>query len=390
MNTHSVLENVMLKAKEVKNNVVEYCLNHKKTVGAIGLCGLGLFYIYQRYLKNMVDMYFELKRISEMAQNDNTSVVDSVCKQFETSFHNISIKLFPHINKILEKNYSLESTYNELMRKDISRSSDEKKYIWNVLKNKVFISLICTIFVNNLIILISKTNLVLLEKWKKSDSLNYSKVFYEQILNETWMLILSFIEHMCKKIESSLNKNISDNLILHEKYTSKQIKDYFEKSRELIETIVLESIDNFRLEIITPFLKGIEKLISDYEISNLDINEEKNNIVYGSVIFFNEFYDIIFSPSFSLLFLKNQDESYSELNKIIDINYEANFPKINDGELIDQREKTEDKLSLLKIVSFLYNVQTKLTDPENSIFLINKYDSEFYQDFEKFLQYIYK
>lgn len=386
--TEKAVDNIQTAEKGLISNIFQKVFGLMKTYkksfifgGIVLALGIYIKRKYSAQIQMGVDFY---KQYREMSQNNrfpnNRNEEFSISAQFEIPFNNLLSKLLTQIDKQIESLFSLTATHEQITKKPAEveqRSKMEIEKLWCLLKNKVFVSLFCSISITRHVFLLSQSHLLLLDKFKTKHENKFSDRFYELISSELWNLAVKLITNQGKYFENRLN-SLCDSISLRDKYTANDIKGFINKMREATEKLILYS-QSVILECFQSYLKELEDKINHLEGNNLSqdfVNfEEINKDMYGTITFFKIYYDVCSSSLFTSILMKGLDYDFDVLNQMI----EANFEKSG-----------ATNISTPKIISFLFHIKTQIMTPENSIFKLNNAgESSYVKDLNFYFDSIY-
>ena len=377
-NTSSIsfIRNIELYGRSVTNNIIQTIYNYKKTSIFLVLVASTSYYFYWKYFRDYYLIYKELQKINSDTTNSQSKGQDqTISDKFLPTFTKVIIKVIQQVEIIIQKNFSLDSNYNEIIRKDIQRSIEEKTHLWLSFKSKLFISTTTAMLICRPYIILIQLNLILLERIKNSSQNSYSSFFYENVNNELWNLILESINKNIKEVEHSLFSIEKKNgLDLKSSYSKDNVINLFKVMRDQVEEIE-HTGDSIRLKILDWFLESIKNKISEYEKKELNfLSNETNENMFGVIKYFKEYHDICSSSLTAIMICKGIDNDFVILEDIINENFKESI-----------------KLPCLKIISFIYNIKCEMMTSNNSFYSVQKWkDSTFYSDIDKFFKFIYE
>lgn len=389
---------------KISNTVLTY----KKTTIFFLLSGTISYYIYRKYLKDMISIYYEFKNLEKLSNAEQnkakeSDTASSPIEKFELTFNNLLPKLLQSIEKQIQQTYSLDETFKQINNKEIKRSVQELEALWNLLKTKVFISLISSVIVSRVILVISQVQFLLLEKVKQKYGLN--KPIIDSIFSTLWEITSQYIEFLVKNIENKINSYVTNNIMLRNKYSSKDVIKFISDLRDKVEEVDVsfskdsndtksnnnkgscgdKSTTHISLVLLHFYLNRLETKITELERSEYNIHketEDNNRLLFNSIKYYCELYDILNSSVTSITIQNGFDHDFLIINDMVEKNFEIE----KEGSLV-----VVDFMSMSKITSFVYNIKNQVMNKDNSIFNIKTYgNSEYSKNLDRYVKIFYE
>lgn len=341
-----------------------YLKKYKKKIIFIGI-GIGVgYYLYKKFLSEKVqilrEMYSKLHDYDEMFKMNSN--FDNLAKHYESCFGNLLSNLLNEIKIKLEKEFSLSMLFNRIS----TASKEEFTKLWIVFKNKTLISFYCSIFITRVLLLLSQTHSLILEKLKISND-KLPQSFYEELLTDLWILAVNYIEYLVKHIENKLTP-LCDQIILNNNFVKEKFIEEFRKFRDRVEEISVNK-HKIHLFVFEKYFKDVENKIITLE-KTVYVNDIQSMKVNSFLKFYNIYYDIISSNLFQTVLVKALDYDFCIMEDLIEGNFE-NEKKNN---------MSNTQLSVPKIVSFIQRMRTQLLDHENTTFQLKSYKNHNFPD----------
>jgi hypothetical protein len=350
------------------NKALKIVKKNKKKLIFITIGGILSYYLYKKYLAEKITFLRQLyKKISEetniMNDPENLSI------KYENSFNNLITRLLEEIKQHLDNEFNLTQAFNQIT----ANSKEDMPRYWILFKNKSLIFLHCTMFITRSLILISQTQLLILEKL--NSKYNLPKNLLDDILTELWLIAQEYIDHLMRAIENRVTPLIED-IIINQNYTKETFMNEFVKSRERVEEIIFDRKHNeCHFAILEPYFKIIEDKIITLE-GNRYTNDAKSVKISAFLKFYQINYDIVTSNLFQGVLMKSLDLDFLILSDIIGLNFEAD---------------TKPMLSVPKIINFVNKINNQILEKENTIFFFKNYkDNEFYDEIKEYFKLIYE
>ena len=162
--------------------------NKKKLIFII-VGGLISYYLYKKYLSEKINFLRELyKKISDETKIIQETNFQNLSARYEASFNNLIIRLLQEIKQKFDSEFNLSKIFNLIT----SAPKEEITKLWIIFKNKNLIYLYCAMFITRLLILLSQTQLLILEKL--NTKYNLQPNFLDDLLTELWLLAKNYID----------------------------------------------------------------------------------------------------------------------------------------------------------------------------------------------------
>jgi hypothetical protein len=352
-------------------NVKNFLDKYKKRIVLVSIGGLGAYYLYKKFLSEKVllikDVYRKLSEYNELF-NINTTF-DTVTQQFEGSFTNLMSKLLEEVNLKIENHFSINKCLNNLQ---IAPKEELMKF-WTLFKNKTFICFYCSIIVTRIMLLLSQTHLLILEKANIQNSnhqMHFSqKGFYDDLLTDLWILATEYIEFLLKYIENKLS-SLVDEIHLNSILNKEKLSQIFSNFRNRVEEVDYDPVcKQFQLKIFSKYFHDLETKITILESIQYKGETDPNSFkIHSYLKFYQIYYDIITSNLFQSITVKALDYDFQIIEDLFERNYENEASK-------SQQNLTSIELSVPKITSFINVMRKNLLDPESTIFVIKSFKS---------------
>jgi hypothetical protein len=338
--------------------------------------GSGLvYYLYRTFLAEKIQMLREFyQKMSEYNEVMNSSSnFENISKQYENSFSNLLNRLLEDIKQKLENQFSLNGCFSVLQ----NAPKDDLPRMWILFKNKAFLVFYSAIFITRCMQILSQSHLLILEK--QTIDLNYPKSFYEELLNDLWLIAVQFIEYLTKTLENKLTP-LAEEIKINQPITKEKFVSFFRTMREKTEEVVYNSeTKNIHFNIFEKYFKDIEN-----KINLLQINDYKNDMksmkIHSFLKFYQTYYDVVTSNIFQVILIKGLDYDFKIVEDTIELNFEnerKNNPQIKE-------------VSVPKIASFIYRMFNQMMDPDNTIFLIRNYKNDkYYEELSEYYRVIF-
>lgn len=356
-------------------NIKYYLTKYKKRIVFVSIGAGVLYYLYRRFLAEKVNALREFyKKMSDYNEvmNLNTNF-ENISKQYENSFSNLLNRLLEDIKIKIENQFSLNKCFNVLQ----NSPKEELARMWILFKNKAFVSFYSAIFITRCMMILSQTHLLILEK-QTIDS-NSPKSFYEDLLNDLWLIAVDFIEYLAKTLENLLIP-LSESVVINQPISKEKFISYFRSMREKVEEIIFNPETNeISLNIFQKYMKDIENKINLLQKNNFT-NDSKSLKINSFLKFYQLYYDVVTSNLFQVILIKGLDYDFSIVEDSIELNFE-NEKKNN---------VTMTEVSVPKVASFIYRMYNQMMDPDHTIFLIKSYKNDkFYEELNEYFRIIY-
>ena len=340
---------------------------------------VGFYLLYQRYIRENIQMmrelYNQMKDFENGPANKNPS--DKVAKFLEgAGANNLIQRLLEEVKQNLTTTFHLDDLFEKIQ----SSQKESKQALWNIFKNLSLIEFYCSVFITRVLLVVTQTQFVIIEKMKiknENSTINTYYDIYNSLLIELWNLSSNYIKNNLINIESQLSE-ITKDIILQNKYNYKTFISFIERFREKIEFVVYDSsCKEFYLNLFKFFIIEVEKKIEELEKSDY-ISSIESIKTETHIEFYNNFYDIITSNLFQTMLINGLDYDFMILNDTIELNFERNA------------EKSGDLVVVPMIVSFIVKIKNLILDKNNSIFLLKNYKSKnFNEEMKEFFIIIY-
>lgn len=360
-----------------QNSLMSYFYNNKKKI-FFGTLGISLaVFTYKRFLSDKIEiirsLYYKMNDYSEMLEGQSKEF-SSVTKHFEGSFNNLISKLLTQVEKQIQDHFSLRSCYEETSRVE---SKEDKIRAWTIFKDRLLMSFFSSVAITRVVLLLSQTHLLLLERLNTQSDNRLMRDFYDSLLSNLWKLALNLIEYQAKWIENRTSQQCK-SIFLNRKYSKEEFKAEIRKFRDIIEQLVFKD-ESVRFTILEQYLKEVEEKINRLESLEVSNDEASNSRIMGSIRFFCNYYDVCASSLFATILQKTLDYDFEIIDDMIDLNFE-NLKKDDDG-----------KAAFPKILSFLYHMRSQIMNPEHTLFLIKDYkdNDSVSSDLNKYFKIIY-
>lgn len=349
---------------------------YKKKIIIVSIGGVVVYYLYRKFLSEKVNFVREFyNTMSEYQEKTSKSTFESISQQYDSSFNNLIPRLLEEISDKLEKEYSTAKLFDTIK----TARKEELHKLWILYKNKVFVSFYCSIFIPRTLLLLSQTHLLLIEKLNLTNDKNLPKSFYEDLLTDLWMLAVGLIEYLTKTLELKLNP-IAEEILLKDSFTKEKFISELRKFRQKVEEFSFDlSNSQISLKILERYYKHIENKISLLE-TNAYSNDIKGMKIDSFLRFYQIYYDVIRSNLFQVILMKALDYDFFIMEDAIELNFEN-----------EKKQNTAmNKLSIPKIISFLYRMTNQNLNSENTIFLLKGYKNhKFPSELSEFFKIIY-
>lgn len=360
-----------------QNSIVSFFSNNKKKI-FFGTLGISLaVFTYKRFLSDKIEiiksLYYKMNDYSEMLDGQSKEF-SSVTKHFEGSFNNLISKLLAQVEKQIQDHFSLKSCYEETSK---TESKEDKIRAWTIFKDRLLMSFYSSVAITRVVLLLSQTHLLLLERLNTQSDNRLLRDFYDSLLSDLWKLALNLIEYQAKWIENRTSQ-LCKNIFLNRKYNKDEFKAEVRKFRDVIEQIIFKE-NNVRFTMLEQYLKEVEDKINRLESSEVTNDEAANSRIMGRIRFFCNYYDVCASSLFTTILQKALDYDFEIVDDMIEVNFE-NLKKDDDG-----------KVAFPKILSFLYHMRSQIMNPEHTLFLIKDYkdNDTVSSDLNKYFKIIY-
>lgn len=356
-------------------NIKSYMSKYKKRIIVVTIGAGMLYFLYKRFLSEKVNALMEFyKKMSDYNEvlNKNSNF-ENISKQYENSFSNLLNRLLEDIKGKIETQFSLHKCFSVLQ----NSPKEELPKMWIIFKNKIFICFYSAIFITRCLHILSQTHLLVLEKLT-IDS-NSPKSFFEDLLNDLWLIAVDFIEYLTKHLENKLTP-LAEGMIINQPISKEKFVSFFKGMRDKIEEIEFDQNTNqIHLVIFEKYLKDIQKKINLLE-KNEFTNDMKSIKIAAFLKFYQIYYDVVNSNIFHIMLIKGLDYDFKIVEDTIELNFE-NERKNN---------STITEVSVPKIASFVYRMFNQMMDPEQTIFIIKNYKNDtFYDDLNEYFKIIY-
>lgn len=355
-----------LKIKQILVFILRKIKKYKKTSAFFSILIFSSIYLKYKYsneIKIFYSFYKSYKSIDKSSFNEDSTL--NLVNQFENQFNSLSSKIISYIEKQIQSLFSLSSTYDVIFKaseeEKKNRTIEEKEYLWNCLKTKTLLSLLCSISITRTIFFIGQIHFLLIDKLIKSSSnlsstntlnSNENNDFLNVLFNELWSFTVKLIEYMMKVFENRL-KPLCDSLIsIRMKYSKENLIKIIKKMKDSIENLVFFKEDNlYQYDFVTFYLKTIKTKVESMERMSLSkdiVNfEEVNRNQFGYIQFLGIYYDILNTNAFTILLSEQLSNDYEYLYRKIHMNYEKVL-------------HSDEELSCIKIISSLFFVMIEI------------------------------
>jgi hypothetical protein len=341
---------------------------NKKKIIFITIGGIICYYLYKKYLSEKVFFLRQLyKKISEETNIMNDP--DNLTIKYENSFNNLITRLLDEIKQRLDNEFNLPKVFNMIT----TAPKEEMPRYWILFKNKNLIYLHCAMFITRSLILISQTQLLILEKLNSKHTL--PKNFLDDILTELWLIAQEYIDHLMKYIENKLAPFVDQIIINHNYNRENFINEIFEFRNRIEEVVYVEAYNEVHYEILEPYFKLIGDKITTLESCQFN-NDTKSHKTNAFLKFYQINYDLLTSNLFQGVLMKSLDLDFIILSDAINLNFQNN---------------TTPTVSVPKIINFINKINNHLLDKDNTIFFFKNYkDNEFYEEVKEYFRIIYE
>jgi hypothetical protein len=355
--------------------IKSYLTKYKKRIIFVTIGAGVIYYLYRRFLAEKVNALREFyQKMADYNEVMNlNSNFENIAKQYENSFSNLLNRLLEDIKGKLENQFSLNKCFNALQnspKEDLAR-------MWILFKNKAFVSFYSAIFITRCMQILSQTHLLILEK-QTIDS-NSPKSFYEDLLNDLWLMAVDFIEYLAKSLENILIP-LAESIIINQPISKDRFLSFFNAMRDKVEEILFDPNSNqIRLIIFQKYFKDIQTKINLLQ-QNIFTNDTKSLKISAFLKFYQVYYDVVTSNIFQVILIKGLDYDFSIVQDTIELNF--------DNERKNNVSMTE--VSVPKVASFIYRMHNQMMDPDHTIFLIKNYKNDkFYEELNEYFRIIY-
>jgi hypothetical protein len=354
--------------EQFMNKGLKVIKKNKKKLIFVTIGGMICYYLYKKYLSEYVSVLRQLyKKISEetniMCDPDNLTI------KYENSFNNLITRLIDEIKQKLDAEFNLPKVFNQITT---APKEDMPRY-WKIFKDKNLIYLHCTMFITRTLILISQTQLLVLEKLNSKD--NLPKNFLDDILTELWLIAQDYIDYLMKCIENRLTPMVDGIVINHNFNKDNFMKEIFNFRQRIEEVVYIEETREVHYGILEYYFKLIEDKITALE-ANQFTNDVRSLKITAFLKFYQINYDILTSNMFQGVLMKSLDLDFVILSDIISLNFES---------------ITTPTVSVAKIINFVNKINNSLLDKDNTIFFFKNYkDNEFYEELKEYFRIIYE
>jgi hypothetical protein len=343
---------------------------NKKKLIFLSIAGLIGFYLYKKYLSEKVSFLRELyKKISEETQLMNTP--ENLNIKYENSFNNLITRLIDELKLRLDKEFNLAKVFE--MITSAQGDKNEMARQWIEFKDRNLIYLHSVMFITRSIILISQTQLLVIDKL--NSKFNLPKQFLDDLLTELWFIALDYIDHLIKCIYNRL-KPLVEEIVINHNYNRDSFLREIIRFRERIEDITVDRVNNeIHYVLLESYFKILENKIVTLE-NNSYTNSTHDVKIYTFLKFYQINYDVLTSNLFQSILLKSLDLDFTILFDTISLNFE---------------NITSPAVSVAKIINFINKTNNYLLDKENTIFFFKNYkESEFYEELKEYFRVIYE
>ena len=280
----------------------------------------------------------------------------------------------------------LEMNQINLLNKSITSQCDKLKTI-------SFLSLISGIAVSRILILISQTNLLILENLNRENSNTLGSEFIHNILTELWMLAkIDFIPYLLMFIEQRVSATLS-RLDIKDKLSYEGLSSFMLELKNELFLFNVSANENIQLHIMKYYIDTIEKKVKSFEKENYNLIEDeytrKSTDFY--LQYFSNIYDILDSNIFNIILIKLIDEDFIRLNQMIAHFYNQTIlNNSNTTNSINSNNSIKEEISVLKIVKNITLLNPRILNKTNSFFFnIEKMSEGMQRELEEYFKVLY-
>lgn len=352
-----------------------YLWKYKKRIVLVCIGAGGVYFLYKKFLAEKVDALREIyQKMSDYNEVMNlNSNYENISKQYENSFSNLLNRLLEDIKQKVENQFSLKECFKALQ----SSPKEELAKMWILFKNKAFVSCYSSIFITRCMMLLSQTHLLILEKQTLEN--NSPKSFYEDLLNDLWLLAVDFIDYLTKYLENKLIP-LAEEINIKHPISKERFLEFFRSMKDRIEETKVDFNKNacsIHLVIFEKYFQELHKKIHVLRKSPFT-NDLKSMRVSSFLKFYQTYYDVITSNLFQVILIKALDYDFTIIEDSINLNFE------------NEKKNNMKDISVPKIASFIYRMYNQMMDPDHTIFLIKNYkENKFSDELNEYFKIIY-
>jgi hypothetical protein len=299
--------------------------------------------------------------------------INNISEKYDASFNNLISRLLNEIRDKFEKEFNIDGLFERIK----TAGKGEMAKLWEIFKNENLILIYCSTFITRLLILLSQTQLLVLEKL--NSRYKFPKDLLDELLTDLWIMTKDYLDYLIKHIRNKLERIVNE-ISLRQSFRKEEFLEEIFNLRNEIEVIVpSEDKKEAHFEILGKYFKGIETKINELE-NNTFTNNMKGYKISAFIKFYQINYDIVSSNLFQIILLKALDHDFNLVKEAIYLNFECH-----------KKSKNDDSVNVAHIANFVNKISKRLLDQEETIFLNNKLKDEvFFQDLSEYFNIIYE
>jgi hypothetical protein len=340
-------------------------MNHKKKLIFAG-CLYGVYHFYLRPKINTIrEVYSQLKDYS--SNDPNASFV-----KLQVTYTSLLPKLLDDIKIRIENKYKAEELRKRVS--DKSASNEERKYLYSILKDHCFASIITTFITLRIVFFLSKVSIIILDKIRREGSIP-DDLYYE-ILEYTWSLLSRLMDSIISQSELSI-LTISKQMPYNSKMDYHSFVGEIEKMKNSCCDYQIDP-DNREVNValIKGFLSEIRDKIEELNKCEYDTMIEETLKIEVKLLYLQNLHDVVSSSLNSVMIYKSIENDFAILKELIKVNFDS-----------EEIKNKEYELSIPKIVGFCLNIFFLTLDKDKTIFNVkNTNESEFVKELFDYLQ----